>query len=113
MPPTSPATAEQGARVLGWISGLGLLVVPVVVAGVLATAGGMVEELATPTDSGPERWQPERVFPWLHLGAGAAGLAWIAYGSVRIDGFRRGALPGTTVALVVLGGIYAAGFLSR
>jgi Ni/Fe-hydrogenase subunit HybB-like protein len=97
-----PASAEQvsrdhSGRVLGWLSGLGLLVVPWIAAGVLATAGTMV---------GPESWDAERTFPWLVLAALVVGLGWVAYGSVRISGFRRGALPGTGIALAVFGAIY-------
>ncbi len=96
--PQEPVDHERPARVLGWLSGLGLLVVPWVAAGVLATLGTMV---------GPESWDAERTFPWLLPVGFVAGLGWIVFGSLRIRGFRRGALPGTAIALAVVGGIYA------
>lgn len=104
-----PATAEPSVRegtgqALGWLSGLGLLVVPVFVAGVLATAAGMLEVLLTRELSDPQRWDAERTFPWLYLVAFVAGLGWIAYGSLRIRGFRRGALPGTAITFTVMVG---------
>lgn len=91
------AARERSGRVLGWLSGLGLLVVPWIAAGMLATLGTMV---------GPGGWDAERTFPWLLLGTLVAGLGWVTYGSLRIDGFRRGALPGAAIALVVVGAIY-------
>ena len=94
------AAREQTGRVLGWVSGLALLVVPWIAAGVLATVGTML---------GPEGWDAERTFPWLLLATLVAGLGWVVYGSVRISGFRRGALPGAAITLVVIGGIYVLG----
>lgn len=93
-PPQEPTQREENGRILGWLSGLGLLVVPWVGAGMLATVGGML---------GPESWDAERTFPWLLLSTCVAGLGWVTYGSVRIRGFRRGALPGTAMALTVIG----------
>ena len=98
--PGERAARERTGRVLGWLSGLALLVVPWIAAGLLATVGTMV---------GPEGWDAERAFPWLLLAALVAGLGWVVYGSVRISGFRRGALPGAAIALVVIGGIYVLG----
>ena len=89
---------ERSGRVLGWLSGLGLLVFPWIAAGVLATAATMV---------GPESWEADRSFPWLLLATVVVGLGWVIYGSLRIPGFRRGALPGATIALALMG----AGFL--
>ncbi len=91
------AGEERAARVLGWVSGLALLVVPWIAAGVLATVGTMV---------GPASWEAERTFPWLLLAAFLGGLGGIAYGSVRISGFRGGALPGAAIAMLVLVGGY-------
>ena len=88
---------ERRGRALGWASGLALLPAPWVVAGVLATAVTMV---------GPDSWDAESTFPWFLLAAFATALGWIAYGSVRITGFRRGAVPGTAVALVTIAVIY-------
>ena len=94
------AARERTNRVIGWLSGLGLLVVPWIAAGVLATVATMV---------GPESWDAETTFPWLVLATLAVGLGGIAYGSLRISGFRRGALPAAAIALVVIGGIYLLG----
>jgi len=94
------ASRERTCRVLGWLSGLALLIVPGITAGVLATVGTMV---------GPESWEPEHTFPWLLLAAFVVGLGWVVYGSVRIRGFRRGALPGAAIALAVIAGIYVLG----
>ncbi len=99
------AARRRPGRVLGWLSGLGLLVVPWIAAGVLATLGTMV---------GPESWNAERTFPWVLLVTFVGGLGWVAWGSVRISGFRQGAVPGTLIALAVLvgiGGVYALGVL--
>ncbi len=90
---------ERSGRVLGWISGLSLLVAPWIAAGVLATVVSLI---------GPESWDPETTFPWLLLATFAGGLGGLIYGSVRNRGFRRGALPGAAVALVVMVGLYVA-----
>jgi Ni/Fe-hydrogenase subunit HybB-like protein len=97
---TERAAREHNSRVLGWLSGLALLVVPWIAAGVLATIGTMV---------GPASWDAERTFPWLLLTALVGCLGWVVYGSVRINGFRRGAIPGATIALVVIGATYLLG----
>ncbi len=93
------SSREATGRVLGWVSGLGLLVVPWIVAGVLATAAGV---------AGQENWNPEVTFPWFLLAAFLTGLGWIGYGCARMPGFRRGALPGTAIALTAIAGIYLA-----
>jgi hypothetical protein len=87
---------ERHGRLVGWVSGLALLVVPWIIAGVLATAV---------TTVGPASWDAETTFPWLLLAAYSAGIGWIVYGCVRIQGFRHGALPGTAVALIMIAGI--------
>ena len=94
------AGSGPNGRALGWLSGLALLVVPWVAAGVLATVGTMV---------GPESWSAERSFPWLLLASLAGCLGWVGYGSLRISGFVRGALPGAAIALGLIGGIYVLG----
>jgi hypothetical protein len=58
---------------------------------------------------GSARWDAERTFPWLLVATLVGGLGWVVYGSVRISGFRRGALPGAAIALVVIGAIYLLG----
>ncbi len=106
----SERSVQDGTgQVLGWLSGLGLLMVPVLVAGVLATAGGMLEVLLSPELSDPQHWDAERTFPWLYLAAFVSGFGWIVYGSVRIPRCRRGAVPGTAITFAVLAGIYVLG----
>ena len=94
---STPEPARRSGRVLGWISGLGLLVVPWIAAGVLSTAVTMV---------GPASWDAESTFPWLLLAAFAAGAGWLIYGSARIPGFRDGAIPGATLAVGAIAAIY-------
>ncbi len=94
MPVQQRMTDETSGRVLGWLSGLGVAFVPWVAAGVLSTVGGIV---------GGEAWSPETTFPWLALGAFVTTVGWLAYGSVRIPGFRRGALLGASLALAGVG----------
>ncbi len=85
------ASAQQKSnRALGWLSGLGLAVVPWIAAGILASIAGMV---------GGEAWNPEQTFPWFLLATFVAMLGWVTYGIVRIPGFRRGALPGALIAV--------------
>ena len=98
------AAHDRTGWVLGWASGLALLVAPWIVAGVLATVATMVR---------PDGWEAESTFPWLLLVAFMVGLGWVIYGSVRIRGFRRGAIPGTAVALTVIAGIYLLGLALR
>lgn len=95
---------EKNGRVLGWISGLGLLVVPWFVAGFVATAATMV---------GSSSWSAERVFPWAFPAAVAIGLLWVAFGSLRISQFARGAIPGTAISLGVIGAIYLVSLFMR
>ena len=71
---------DDNGRVLGWISGLSLLVLPWFVAGFVATAATMV---------GPSGWSAEAVFPWAMLAGIALGLAWVVLGSLRISHFAR------------------------
>ncbi|MGD9959385.1 hypothetical protein [Nocardioides sp.] len=89
-------------RVLGWASGLALLIFPWIGAGILATVVTFV---------GPDDWDPESTFPWLLLAAFSTGVGWIIYGSVSIPGFRRGAIPGTAIALTTIAGIYLVGVM--
>lgn len=108
----SEARVRKGTwQALGWLSGLGLLVIPVFVAGVLSTAGGVLETLLSSELSEPQAWDAERTFPWLYVAALVVGLGWVTYGSVRIPGFRRGAIPGTAVALAVMGGLLLLGLI--
>ncbi len=86
-----PEVEQANGRVLGWLSGLGLTVVPWIVAGLLASVVGAVAG---------ESWNPETTFPWWLLAALVTMLGWIGYGIVRIPGFRRGALIGAAVSLV-------------
>ncbi len=70
-------------RVWGWLSGLGLGAVPWLIAGVISTFSG----------------DPEATFPWALAAGFALMVGWITYGSVRIRGFRRGALVGSALVL--------------
>jgi hypothetical protein len=93
---------ERRGRTLGWASGLGLVLAPWIVAGILATAVTMV---------GPDSWDAEGTFPWFLLAAFSGALGWIVYGSVRISGFWRGAVLGTAVALTTIAMVYALAIL--
>ncbi len=84
-------------RFVGFLSGIGLLALPVLTAGILATVIGLL---------GSESWSPEHTFPWLYLASWVACLAGIGFGSVRYPGFGRGASLGAMIAVVVLGGVY-------
>ncbi len=85
---TTPST--QPGRIWGWLSGLGLMIAPWLVAGVVSTF--------TP--------DPEAVFPWAFLAALVGMLGWIAYGSVRLPGFRKGGIAGSVIALATFGIIF-------
>ena len=102
---TADEKADESSTVaLGWACGLGLLVVPWLGAGILATFMSVLDS---------EALEPERTFPWLVLAVLLAGLGGLAYGSVRVPGFRRGAVPATAIALVLLvGGFVAAWVLA-
>ncbi len=88
-----PEVEQVNGRVFGWLSGLGLAIVPWIAAGLLATISGAV---------GGESWNPETTFPWWLLAAFVAMLGWLVLGSRRIPGFRRGAVMGSAVAVVGL-----------
>lgn len=95
---------QRSAVTLGWVCGLGLLVVPWLGAGILVTFLSLLDS---------EALEPERTFPWLVLAVLLAGLGGLAYGSVRVPGFRRGAVPATAIALVLMvGGFVAAWVLA-
>jgi hypothetical protein len=79
-------------RVLGWISGLGILAVPWVVAGVVSTFL-------------PE---PETAFPWAFAVALCAMVVWIVYGVLRIPRFARGAVIGTAIVIGIVAAVIAA-----
>ncbi len=84
----SPA---RDGRILGWISGLGILIVPWIVSGTVSTF--------TPE---PESW-----FPWVFLVAFVAMVGWIVYGIVRLPRFRTGALMGSAIALGLVVALFA------
>ncbi len=74
---------------LGWISGLGLAVVPWFLAGVVSTFTS----------------DPESFFPTALTVAFVAMVGWIVLGAIRIPGFRRGALIGSTISLALVGAL--------
>ena len=91
---TDMADVEHRSRrtgVLGWLSGLGIVVIPWIASGIVSTFL-------------PE---PETSFPWVFLAAFVVMVGWIAYGSARIPRFRRGALLGSVIVLGVVGILYA------
>lgn len=59
--------------------------------------------------TGRESWEPERTFPWLLLATGLVNAGWLVYASLRIPGFRRGAVPATAIAVVVIAAVGTAG----
>ncbi len=73
----------RDGRVLGWLSGLGIVAAPWLVSGIVATF--------TP--------EPESSFLWLFGGAFVGMVAWVVYGIVRIPRFAKGALIGSAIAL--------------
>ncbi len=77
-------------KVLGWLSGLGIVVIPWIASGIVSTFL-------------PE---PETSFPWVFLAAFVVMVGWIAYGSARIPRFRRGAVVGSVIVLGVVGILY-------
>ncbi len=74
-------------KALGWLSGLGIAVVPWVASGIVSTFL-------------PD---PETAFLWVLVAALVAMVGWIGYGIARIPGFRRGALLGSAISLGVIG----------
>jgi hypothetical protein len=99
-----PSGERTAGRVAGWLSGLGLVVVPWLLAGVLSTLGGL---------AGGESWDPERTFPWWLLAAVLLMLGWLAVGSLRVAGFRRGAAWGAAIAVGGLALVVAPAWLLR
>jgi len=84
-------SAHSGSgRILGWLSGLGIIAVPWIVSGIISTF--------TP--------EPESSFPWVFLAAFVAMVGWIVYGVIRIPRFRKGALIGSGIALAVVALLY-------
>jgi len=83
---TPDAPAGSGG-VLGWLSGLGIVVIPWLVSGVVSTFL-------------PE---PESSFLWVMLAAFVAMVGWIVYGIIRIPRFAKGALIGSAIALATVG----------
>ena len=70
---------------LGWVSGFGLAIGPLLVAGIVSTFL-------------PD---PESMFPVAYAVAFAGMAGWIIYGSIRIPRFRKGALLGSAITLAV------------
>lgn len=82
---------DANGRIFGWISGLGVVFVPWLAAGILSTLAGMFSE----------RLNPETTFPVILAGSTAAMVAWLIYGVVRIPGFRKGAARGSLLAVAI------------
>ena len=82
---------------LGWVSGLSLLLAPWIVAGIISTL--------TP--------DPEAAFPWGFAFGFVAMAAWIGFGSWRIPGFRKGGLMGSAMALGVFAVLFGVLFLMQ
>lgn len=98
MADTEHSGAHHGnGRALGWVSGLGIVVIPWIASGIVSTFL-------------PE---PEASFRWVFLAAFVAMIGWIAYGSVRVPRFKRGALLGSAIALGIVGALYALVRLSQ
>ncbi len=68
---------------MGWVAGLGVALFPWLVAGVISTF--------LPN--------PEAMFPWVLLIASVLMVACVVWGTVRVPGFRRGALLGSAISL--------------
>ena len=84
--PTKPLPG----RMYGWLSGVGLLIVPWIMAGVISTFSG----------------DPESFFPKALLGVFVVMVGWLVYGCARIPGFRRPALLGSAFAVAVVAFLY-------
>jgi len=87
---------EKNGQAFGWISGLGAVIIPWIVAGVGSSFAGTISQ----------DWNPEITFPKFLLGAVAAMIIWLIYGSVLIPGFRRGALIGSSISFGFVAVIY-------
>ncbi len=98
-PRTRPPMPTSSARALGWICGLGLVIVPWVGAGIVAT-------LVTLT--GIESLNAEQTYPWFLAASAVVYLGGLVYGSMRLPGFRRGAVLGALVAVVLTVTAFAA-----
>lgn len=90
-------TRIKNGRVLGWLSGLGIVGIPWLVSGIISTF--------TP--------EPESSFLWVFGGAFVAMVGWIVYGIVRVPRFRRGALIGSAIALGIVVALLLALVLAR
>lgn len=84
-------------RALGWVSGLGIVIIPWIASGIVSTFL-------------PE---PEKAFQWVLLAAFVAMIGWIAYASVRLPRFKRGAFLGSAIAMGIVGALYALVRLSQ
>ncbi len=91
------ATTGNNQAALGWISGLGLAVAPWLVAGVISTFL-------------PD---PESMFPPTFVAAFVGMVAWIIFGSIRLPGFRRGALIGSAISAGLTGALYIAVLIAQ
>lgn len=81
--PSDSAPPTGNGPALGWISGLGWPFLAWLLAGIVSTF--------TP--------EPESTFPAVLAGSVVAVIAWLVLGSIRIVGFKRGAVRGALISL--------------
>ncbi len=79
----------QNGRPLGWIAGLGVVLVPWLVSGVISTI--------LP--------HPEASFPWVLLGAFVTMVTAMIWAGAKVPGFKRGALIGSAISLSTFGAL--------
>ncbi len=91
------STEEKNGAAFGWISGLGAVVVPWIIAGIGSSVAGVFSEA----------WNPEVTFPWFLLGAVLVWIGWLVYGSIRIPRFKKGALYGGSISFAFVGALFA------
>lgn len=89
--PSDTPTPTGNGPVLGWLSGLGWPFLAWLLAGVVSTF--------TP--------EPESAFIYALSGSTVVVAAWLVYGSIRMAGFKRGAIRGGLISLGVVAALWA------